>query len=333
MWFRRCEKASLSCRKSGRKATFTRDEGRGLNTEGLSIRQSGTRMGGMRDSRAWVGMAGLALLFGLLAPSAVRAQAPVTPVPAVPLVIDLDRRLEKRELPRNTTLRFVTEEDFPPFNYLGRDGQLAGFNIDLARAICAELAVQCVIQPRRWDLLLPALDAREADAVIAAHRITPDLRRRYEVSLPTHRSPARFVGKRGAGIADADVAVTRGRTIAVVGGSAHEAFVNAFFPATTLKRFETLEAALEAMRRGEADLAFGDGIAIAFWLNGSESLDCCAFIGGPFTESRYFGEGAGIVMAPGNEALRAAIDHALWRISRDGRYAKLYLKHFPVPYY
>ncbi|MCA1952036.1 MAG: transporter substrate-binding domain-containing protein [Hyphomicrobiales bacterium] len=270
-----------------------------------------------------------------LAPGPGRAQGggAAGPVPSVtiPLVIDPDRRIERRELPRNTALRFVTEEDFPPFNYIGRDGQLAGFNIDLARAICAELAVSCAVQPRRWDLLLPALDRDEADAVIAGHRITAELRARYEVSLPTHRSPARFATRRDGAITD--IAAIRGRTVAVVGGSAHEAFLNALFPAVTLKRFERIDQALEAMRRGEADLAFGDGIAIAFWMNGSESLDCCAFLGGPFTESRFFGEGAGIVVKGGNIALRAAIDHALWRISRDGRYAKLYLKHFPIPYY
>ena len=77
----------------------------------------------------------------------------------------------------------------------------------------------------------------------------------------------------------------------------------------------------------------GDGVSIAFWLNGSESIGCCAFVGGPFMESRYFGEGAGIVMRKGNADLRNAVDFALQRISRDGRFARLYLKHFPMPFY
>src|SRR5688572_10097506 len=38
-------------------------------------------------------------------------------------------------------LRFVTEADYPPFNYYDEDGVLTGFNIDLARALCAELEV------------------------------------------------------------------------------------------------------------------------------------------------------------------------------------------------
>jgi polar amino acid transport system substrate-binding protein len=254
----------------------------------------------------------------------------------IPQFVDPERRIERRNPNARLMIRFVTEEDYPPFNYLGRDGALAGFNIDLARAICAELAAQCTIQPRQWALLLPAIDRSEADAVIASHRITGDLKRAYEVSLPTHRSPARFVGRQEGG-KPGEAATTvqdfAGKTVGIVGGSAHEAYLNAYFPALRLSRFEKLEAGLEAMRRGDLDLVFGDGIAIAFWLNGSESLNCCRFVGGPYTEARYFGEGAGIVMRLGNRDLRNAIDFALWRINRDGRYARLYLKHFPVPIY
>jgi polar amino acid transport system substrate-binding protein len=290
-------------------------------------------------SRRFSGLfAGLVVAWSLLTgfSEPVRAQNPgvLPPSPIViPVFIDPERRMERRPTARISTIRFLTEDDYPPFNFAGADGQLQGFNIDLARAICAELGANCTIQPRRWDLLLPALDSDGGDAVIASHRIDADLRRRFEVSAPAYRVPARFAGRRDGPIKAVDANTLQGKTIAVVGGSRHEAFLNAVFPAVKIERHTTVERALEAMRRGMADLAFGDGVAVSFWLNGSESLDCCGFIGGPFTESRFFGEGAGIVMRRGNNDLRQAIDFALWRISRDGRFAKLYLKHFPIPFY
>ncbi|MGL5446743.1 MAG: transporter substrate-binding domain-containing protein [Rhabdaerophilum sp.] len=241
--------------------------------------------------------------------------------------------MERRPGARVSMIRFLTEDEYPPFNFAAADGQLQGFNIDLARAICAELNATCTIQPRRWDLLLPALDNDGGDAVIASHRIDADLRQRFEVSAPVYRVPARFAGRKDSASKAVEATALQGKTIAVVGGSRHEAFLNAVFPAVKIERHSNTERALEAMRRGQADLAFGDGVAISFWLNGSESLDCCAFVGGAFTETRFFGEGAGIVMRRGNTDLRQAIDFALWRISRDGRFAKLYLKHFPIPFY
>lgn len=251
----------------------------------------------------------------------------------IPVFIDPNRRLDRRDAGRIGTIRFLTEDDYPPFHYLGQDGTLAGFNVDLARMICAELEASCTVQARRWDLLLPAIETGQGDAAIASHRITGDLKRNHEVSNPVYRVPARFVGRNLAKIAGTSRETLAGKTVGVVGGSAHEAYLNALFPSVRLSRFETMEQVLEAMRRGQTDLAFGDGVSIAFWLNGSESIGCCGFVGGPFTESRYFGEGAGIVMRKGNTDLRNAVDFALWRISRDGRFARLYLKYFPVPFY
>ncbi len=276
---------------------------------------------------------GLVIAAAALPVSAVPGRAQGAGKILIPVFIDPERRVERRVGPRITAIRFVTEDDYPPFNFAGADGQLQGFNIDLARAICAELDAQCTIQPRRWDLLLPALDTNEADAVIASHRIDGDLRRRFEVSLPVYRVPARFVGRKDGAVQATDTASLSGKSIGVVGGSRHEAYLNALFPAVRIERFPNAERALEAMRRKQVDLAFADAVAIAFWLNGSESLDCCTFIGGAYAESRYFGEGAGLVMRKGNVALRQAVDDALTRISRDGRFARLYLKHFPVPFY
>ncbi len=286
-----------------------------------------------RRLRPVMSLLGLVLVTAVLVAAPHRVFAQGSGKILIPVFIDPERRIERRAGPRIAAIRFVTEDDYPPFNFAGADGQLQGFNIDLARAICAELDAQCTIQPRRWDLLLPALDANEADAVIASHRIDGDLRRRFEVSLPVYRVPARFVGRKDGAVQTTDTAALQGKSIAVVGGSRHEAYLNALFPAVRIERFPNAERALEAMRRKQVDLAFADAVAIAFWLNGSESLDCCAFIGGAYAESRYFGEGAGLVMRKGNVALRQAIDDALTRISRDGRFARLYLKHFPVPFY
>lgn len=292
----------------------------------------GARMGdsGCKMNASQTLFALLALCSALCTGASGRAAEGAGAKPFVPQLIDPERRIERNPLPRGTSIRFLTEEDYPPFNYVGRDGQMAGFNIDLARAICAELNAQCTLQPRRWELLMPALDAGEGDAVIASHRLSAELRATHEVSLPTFRSPARFVARAGTFSGEADVAALRGKAVALVGGSAHEAWLNTLYPGTKLVRFENVQGALAALKAGEADLAFGDGVALAFWLNGAESAGCCAFFGGAYTESRFFGEGAGIVLRPNAAPLRHAIDHALWRINRDGRYARLYLKHFPI---
>jgi polar amino acid transport system substrate-binding protein len=251
----------------------------------------------------------------------------------IPGFWDPRRRTERVDLTRVPQIRFLTEDDYPPFNFAGPDGQPIGFNVDLARAICEELKVPCTVQVRRFDTLTDSLDRNAGDAIIASLAITPDIRRRYEVSDRYLDMPARFVMRRDTLISEATPEALAGRSIAVVEGTAHDAYASAFFRRSSIRRFPTVEAARKALAERDIDVMFADGIASAFWVNGEASAECCRLLGGPFTESRYFGEGLSIVMRRGNEPLRRAINHALQRLWEKGVYTELYLKAFPIGIY
>jgi len=248
----------------------------------------------------------------------------------IPSFWDPRRRPERPDLSRLTVIRFLTEIDYPPFNYAGPDGNPAGFNVDLARMICEEIKVQCTIQMRRFDTLLDAASDNRGDAVIASIGVTPQTRRRVDFSDPYYRTPARFVTQRESAIIDVRPEKLEGKKVAVVVGTAHEAYLRALFTEVEVKPYATAEVAREALRRGEVDLLFGDGIALAFWLNGTDSNGCCVFRGGPFLESRYFGEGIGIGVRRGNELLRQALNWALFRLWEKGKFTDLWLRYFPV---
>ena len=255
----------------------------------------------------------------------------VMPVP-IPGFWDPKRRPELPDVSRITQIRFMTEVDYPPFNYAGPDGSHLGFNVDLARMICEELRVTCTIQMRRFDTLIDALAENRGDAVIASIAVTPLTRGRVDFTDPYYRTPARFVARQETQPQYVDVRPENleGKKVAVVGGSAHEAYLKALFTGVELRPYPTLDEARNALRSGEADLLFADGITNAFWLNGSESAGCCVFVGGPFTESRYFGEGVGIAVRRGNDQMRLAINWAMFKLWEKGRFSDLWLRYFPV---
>jgi polar amino acid transport system substrate-binding protein len=277
-------------------------------------------------------LAGLtAVMVCLPAAAQPAAPQPTTQAPvSVPGFWDPRRRPERPDISRITQLRFLTEFDYPPFNYAGPDGNPAGFNVELARLICEELKLQCTIQLRRFDTLLQALAENRADAVIASLAVTPETRQRVDFTDPYYRAPARFVARRDSDLRDANPESLESRKVAVVGGSAHEAYLKAFFTEAELKPYRTMELARDALRKSEVDLLFSDGIALAFWLNGTDSAGCCVFVGGPFTESRYFGEGVGIAVKRGNDTLRLALNWALFRLWEKGRFTDLWLRYFPI---
>jgi polar amino acid transport system substrate-binding protein len=269
-------------------------------------------------------------LFGGAAPA--RAQEGVT-LPSgagVPGFWDPRRRSERPDLSRIQSIRFLTELDYPPFNYAGPDGNPVGFNVDLARQLCDEIKASCTIQARRFELLLDALDDNRGDAVIASIAITPATRQRADFTDPYYRTPARFVARSDSPISDVLPETVEGKKIAVVAGTAHEAFLKAMFTAAEVRSYANAEAAREALRNKDVDLLFGDGVTLAFWLNGSDSAGCCVFRGGPFLESRYFGEGVGIAVKRGNDLLRQALNWALFRTWEKGGFTDLWLRYFPI---
>ena len=310
----------------------------------MNCRVESPGLSGGRTSRAAAMALAMALGTGLtlglvVGPAFAQGPAPTKPAPAaepgastvvIPGFWDPRRRPERPDLSRVTLIRFLTEIDYPPFNYVGSDGNPAGLNVDLARLICEELKIACTVQMRRFDTLLDSLNQNRGDAVMASIAVTPESRKRAEFTDAYYRTPARFAARRDTTLTDVRPERLEGKEVAVVAGTAHEAFLKALFTEADLRTYASPALAREALRRGEVDLLFGDGISLAFWLNGTESQNCCRFVGGPFTESRYFGEGVGIAVKRGNETLRRGFNWALFRLWEKGRFSDLWLRYFPI---
>jgi polar amino acid transport system substrate-binding protein len=277
------------------------------------------------------------LLVVLIASAHVRAEtapAPQVAAPAeasgVPSFWDPRRRPEKPDMSRVTLIRFMTEVDYPPFDYAGPDGNPTGFNVDLARLLCEELKVACTVQMRRFDTLVDALNDNRGDAAIASMSVTTETRKRVDFSDPYYRPVARFVALRDGGIADSNPEHLEAKKIGVVARTAHEAYLRTLFTEAEIRPYPTLEMAEEALQRKEVDLLFGDAFSLAFWLNGTDSSSCCRFVGGPYSESRYFGEGIGVAVKRGNDTLRQGFNWALFRLWEKGLFTDLWLRYFPI---
>jgi polar amino acid transport system substrate-binding protein len=240
---------------------------------------------------------------------------------------------EKPDMTGLKQIRFLTEDDFPPFDFALPDGQIAGFNVDLARAICQELEINCTVQRRRWDLLIPAIEDNSGDALIASIAVNDETRKKLDFTAPYYTTPGRFVTRADSLLEDASPKTLEDRSIAVVAGSAHEAFLRTFFPKSTITPYATAQLARTALKEGRVHALFGDAVSLSFWLNGADAGGCCVFKGGPYTDSRYFGEGVGVAVKKGNVQLRRALDYALARLAQRGVYSELYLKYFPVAPY
>jgi polar amino acid transport system substrate-binding protein len=280
----------------------------------------------------------LALVVSCLVGAASLAQAQTAPaVPAgdaattLPLMFDARERIARPDLSEIVRLRILTTVDFPPFNFADQTGRLSGFNVDLAREICTELQLQakCQIQALPYEDLEKTLESGGGEAVMAGVAVTPERRSRFLFSRPYLGIPARFVRNRAATLGGDTAAALAGRPVGVVGGTVHEDMLKAFFPEIAAKPFDTDAAMLEALKKGEVDAVFGDGLRLPFWIAGEASGQCCALFDGPYLSQKYLGEGLSVMIRKNDPTLVVAFDHALSELSRSGRLQDIYLRYFP----
>jgi polar amino acid transport system substrate-binding protein len=239
----------------------------------------------------------------------------------------------KPELRGLSKLTFVTDSDYPPFHYYDEVGSLTGFNVDLAKAICDQLDVQCEVKAVSWDDLIPSLDRGDADAAIASMRITAEALEKADFTSRYYATPARFVAKKASDLKDISPEALAGKKIGVEKGTGHEAYLKKYFPDAAIASFATPEEAEKFLKDGAIDLVFGDGIGLTFWINGVTSEGCCEFRGGPYLDDVYFGEGVGIAVKKGNRQMVEILNYALEQVHASGRYEELFLRYFPMSFF
>ncbi|HEX2148380.1 MAG TPA: transporter substrate-binding domain-containing protein [Pseudorhizobium sp.] len=253
----------------------------------------------------------------------------------LPVLFDSRERLPRPDLSNLVRLRILTTVDFPPFNFADQTGRLAGFNVDLAREICAELEIEakCQIQALPFEELEAALANGAGEAVMAGVSATAERRQKFSFSRAYLTIPARFarlVSKQVAGGSPDGLA---GRPVGVVNQTAHQGMLKAFFPKIVPVPFESNEEMLDALKAGRVDAVFSDGLRLPFWVAGEAADGCCALLGEAYLSEHFLGEGLAVMLPQDDPTLSAAFDHALAALSRNGRLQDIYLRYFPYGLY
>lgn len=255
--------------------------------------------------------------------------------PGTPEFFNPKERLALPSLSGVNRLRFVTTLDFPPFNALNEAGQLSGYNIDLARALCSQMGLSniCQIEAVPWNELEARLESGEAEAIIAGVSVNQQNREKFLFTRPYMRLPARFITTKAKGFSERATIATKGKAIGVIANTAHEQLLKSYFPAAIAQTYPDRASLLKALQKGEVAAVFDDGMTLSNWLESEQAADCCAFTDGPYLAPQYLGSGLTIAVAQKDAALASAFNSALQSLQQQGKLAELYLRYFPNSFY
>lgn len=226
------------------------------------------------------------------------------------------------------TLRIGTEAAYKPFAWVLPSGELTGFDIDVTKALCAEMGVECEITNQSFDGLIPALNAKKIDAIVASMSITEDRLNAIDFAGPYYVVPALFIAPKDSGLEPTEEALD-GRYIGVQRGSTMANYVKEHFPDARIQLYDTLEAANLDLASGRVDLVFADSVVLREFLQTPDGAGFEA-VGEPVYDSEILGLGAGIGVRKGDEELKAKFDAALAAIIESGEYQTINDAYVPV---
>jgi polar amino acid transport system substrate-binding protein len=225
-------------------------------------------------------------------------------------------------------VRIGTEGAYPPFNYIDEKGELRGFDIEIAQALCAAAKLECVFVAQDWDGLIPGLLARRYDAIVASMSITEERKRAVAFTKRYYRTPIRFVAPKQQpliiteeGLAGKVIGAQRATTSA---SYLEERFGNAI----TIKLYDTQENATLDLQAGRVDALLADALIVWDWIN-SPAGQSFEFRG----ETIYVDEGIGIALRKQDTALLQTLNTAIDTILNDGTYNQINARYFPFSIY
>ncbi|GAP35918.1 ABC transporter substrate-binding protein [Piscinibacter sakaiensis] len=228
-------------------------------------------------------------------------------------------------------LRIGIEGAYPPFSSVAPDGTVRGFDIDIADAVCAELRRACTKLTLDFDGMIPALQARKIDLVVASMAISPERLKVVDFSDKYYNTPARFVARRDAGLQPTPQGLA-GRTIGVQRGTVHERYAAARFTASRIVRYAKQDEVFLDLAAGRLDGTLCDSVAADQGFLKTPAGRAHAFVGPAFDDPAFFGSGAGIAMRKG-DPLREAVNAALRTLRANGSYQRLQARYFDFDIY
>ncbi|GHD10180.1 ABC transporter substrate-binding protein [Tianweitania populi] len=222
---------------------------------------------------------------------------------------------------QETTIKIGTEGAYPPFNNLTASGELEGFDIDITKALCEEMKAKCEFVTQDWDGIIPALQAKRFDAIVASMSITDERKQQVDFTNPYYSNSLVFVAPKDSKFAATE---TSGKTIGVQQGTIAAEFAEKTYPDADVKAYPTQVEAWADLESGRVDAVLGD-FGVQYGFVKGEDGSCCDFKGDAVSSD----DKIGIAIRKGDTALADKFNKALEAIRANGKYKEVNDKYFP----
>ncbi len=217
------------------------------------------------------------------------------------------------------TLIVGTNAEFPPFEYLA-DGEIVGFDVDLIQAVAKELGKDIQIENLSWEGLLPALQSKKVDLIIAGMTATEDRKKVVNFSDTYYVAEEQMIVLHQDTSDINSVEDLIGKKVGVVLGFTGDIFVSDL-DGVNIERYNGASQAIIDIQNGKIDAMVLDNQPAQNYVKNANNLKAIA---GNNTQEEY-----SIAIRQEDKALLADVNAALIKVKASGAYDAILNKYFP----
>jgi lysine/arginine/ornithine transport system substrate-binding protein len=229
-----------------------------------------------------------------------------------------------------TQITFGVDATYPPFESKAPSGDFVGFDIDLGKAICADLKVKCVFVSQGFDGIIPALQARKFDAILSSMTVTPQREQQIDFSSEMYNEPTALIAKKGSGLKPTAESL-KGKTVGVESGTIQETYAKTYWQpnGVTVVSYPGQDQVYADLLSGRLDASLQDSVEADYgFIKTPKGADYVLAGNVKYDPKDVLGSYIAIGLRKDEPALKAKIDGAIATILKNGTYKKIEAKYF-----
>ena len=225
------------------------------------------------------------------------------------------------------TIRVGMDASYAPFESVNSRGEIVGFEVDYARAVCAKLQATCTFQNQDWDGIIPSLLASKFDVIVSSMNITDARKQRVIFSEVYYATPPVFMGQASNPSTDISPAALKGKSIGTQSSTIHVNYLEQFYKGSEIKLYPTQDEPNLDLASGRLDYVVGD-LLVSQEFADKKGNGCCRILSTIERVPGIHGPGVGAAFRPGDTDLRDAFNKAIAELDADGSYKTIAAKYF-----
>lgn len=211
-----------------------------------------------------------------------------------------------------------TSSSYEPYEFINKNNELDGFDIDVMKALCSQMNAECKFNDQGFDNLIPSLQARRIDAIIAGMEVTSDREKQVLFSDIYYQSSTDFITLN----ADVDsIEKLQHKKVGIQIGTTSQQYLSATYPDIQPVSYDYYTNALLDLQNGRIEAIFIDSTASIPLLKNEPNLK-------KINDPKYPPMHLGIAVRKNNTKLQTQFNDALKAIKENGVYQQIQEKWF-----